>query len=103
MIQRATSPGKTAEEHEAVLIISLHSKVPWSPSYVTRTSQHAFISSQTLQDVYAAIPCVSRSFPSGAGIQQGNTSCVICIENLAYSGEAEMDATDYARQAVLVH
>lgn len=97
MQKTATGPGKVAREHEALLVISVHSKVSWGPSYVTRTSQHAFLSSQTLHDVYTAIPCVSRSFPPESGAQERNTSCVVCIEGFAYGGEVENGEADYAR------
>lgn len=85
---------KIAEEREAILVISVHSKVTWGPSYVTRTSQHAFISSQSLDDVYTAIPCILRELPSEVEIQ-GQADCVICIEDIAYSHESA-SGNDYA-------
>lgn len=85
---------KIAEEREAVFIISVHSKITWGPSYVSRTSQHAFISSQSLGDVYTAIPCISHELPSEAGIR-GQVDCAICIEDVAYSFE-NASGNDYA-------
>ncbi|KAJ3494715.1 hypothetical protein NLJ89_g10746 [Agrocybe chaxingu] len=79
-----------AGNHDAILIMSIHDRVPWGPSYVTRSSQHALLASQTLQDFCDTIPCVSNNLPMEAGMPQGNDS-VIVIESLAYGsgGHAE--------------
>lgn len=85
---------KAPEEHDAILTISIHNKVFWGPSYVSRASQHAFIASQTLNDVYSAIPCVSHELPPGMGILD-QAGCAICIEDLVY-GDGRTGGSDYA-------
>ncbi|KAF8904483.1 snRNA-activating protein of 50kDa MW C terminal-domain-containing protein [Gymnopilus junonius] len=83
-----------AGQPEAVITISIHHRIHWGPSYVTRSSQHAFLSSQTLQDIYDAIPCESKHLPPELGLPEGQTGCVICIEDFAY-GDG-VGAEDYA-------
>jgi len=74
---------------DAVVTISAYTRVPWGPSYVNRSSQHALLSSQSLQDVYQAIPCVSNNLPLEAGGLENQSSCVICIEGFAYGSGIE--------------
>ena len=69
---------------EGVAIFSVHDKVPWGPSYVTRTSQHALLCSQTLHDLYDRIPCISKQLPT-------DNQCLICIEGRAFSYRSEGD------------
>ncbi|KAJ2916769.1 hypothetical protein MD484_g3616, partial [Candolleomyces efflorescens] len=81
---------------EAVLTISMYNKVPWGPSYVSRLCQQAYLSSQSLQDIYEALPCIYRAAghsgnPSvnPAGMKPG---CAICIEKVLYC-----DTVDYSK------
>ncbi|TFK20983.1 hypothetical protein FA15DRAFT_598751 [Coprinopsis marcescibilis] len=73
-------------ERSAVLTISVYSKVPWGPSYVNRICQQAYLSWQTLRDIYDALPCIFKagtpSTESHLGVQPG---CAICIEGVLYS------------------
>lgn len=87
------------------MIATVFDKVPWSPCYVSRLSQHAFLSSQTLQDVCRAIPCTpyatgvasdSSSPVQNYGIEDDRGSgCIICIEGLAYGDGGEDDYAQY--------
>ncbi|KAF6761270.1 snRNA-activating protein of 50kDa MW C terminal-domain-containing protein [Ephemerocybe angulata] len=72
---------------EAILTISLYNRVLWGPSYATRICQHAYLASQTLQDVYEMLPCIYKANPGDnpAGMSPG---CTICIENMLYSDTA---------------
>ncbi|KAF9482137.1 hypothetical protein BDN70DRAFT_875428 [Pholiota conissans] len=98
-LKTSLSCNTAPEGNEAILIISIHSKVSWSPSYVNRTSQHAFLSSQTLYDIYSSIPCVTRGFPPDAGLQDEKFSgCVVCIEGHAYSNEVQGGGANYAKK-----
>ena len=78
---------------QAVLTVSIHNRVPWGPSYVNRSSQHVFLSSQNLQDLCATIPCISNHLPPEAGFESenltdnGESQSVICIEGLLYGNE----------------
>lgn len=75
--------------NDAIVTISTYTRVPWGPSYVNRSSQHAFLSSQCLQDIYGAIPCTSNNLPQEAGDLGDRLSCVICIEGFAYGSGIE--------------
>jgi len=75
--------------HEGVVIFSVHDRIPWGPSYVTRSSQHALLCSQTLHDLYDLIPCMSKQLPT-----DNQSRCLICIEGRAFSYYNEGE--DYA-------
>ncbi|XP_006460819.1 hypothetical protein AGABI2DRAFT_70404 [Agaricus bisporus var. bisporus H97] len=84
---------------DAIVVIAVYNKVSWNPSFVARLSQHAFLSSQTLQDVCRAIPCApyatqvsSHSSVQTYEIEDPRPSCnVICIEGEAYGEGGEDD------------
>jgi snRNA-activating protein complex subunit 3 len=87
------------DDDEAIIVITTFDKVPWSPCYVTRLSQHAFLSSQTLEDLCKAIPCApyAAQVPSsldslihGYAVEEG-PGRVVCIEGMAYGDEGEGD------------
>ncbi|CAA7261682.1 unnamed protein product [Cyclocybe aegerita] len=80
-----------AGNHDAILIMSIHDRVPWGPSYVTRSSQHVLLASQTLQDLCDTIPCVSNNLPKEVGIPEGSGS-VIVVEGRVYGSD------DYAEK-----
>lgn len=92
------------------MVISVFSKVPWSPCYVSRLSQHAFLASQTLQDICRTVPCApyavrvaSNSLVQNYGIEDNRTSrSVICIEETAYGDGQEDDYAKYDETAELV-
>ena len=75
--------------------MSIHDKVPWGPSYVSRKSQIALLGSQTLKDLHDSIPCISNSLPKEADLSDNDSGCVICIEGLAYSIQADNDYAEY--------
>jgi snRNA-activating protein complex subunit 3 len=89
-IKKATKgPSLEPGVNDVIVTISAYTRVPWGPSYVNRSSQHAFLSSQSLQDVYGAIPCTSNNLPPEAGDLGDRSSCVICIEGFAYGSGIE--------------
>ncbi|KAF8160817.1 snRNA-activating protein of 50kDa MW C terminal-domain-containing protein [Crassisporium funariophilum] len=104
-MKTSASSGPEIEMRQAVLTISIYNRVTWGPSYVSRSSQHALLSSQTLKDLYNAIPCVSNHLPPEAGSSDRTcdsadceSGCLICIEGLAYGvGEGQ---EDYAHKLV---
>jgi len=84
--------GGSGSHPDALVIISIFNKVSWGPSYVSRVCQHAYSSSQSLQDIYESLPCIfsaALNCPNPAGMKGG---CAMCIENTLYS-----DSRDYAK------
>jgi snRNA-activating protein complex subunit 3 len=79
---------------EGVVSVSVHERVPWGPSYVTRSSQHVLLCSQTLHDLYDHIPCISKQLPPDNVATGDQSKCVICIEGKAFSYHSEEE--DYA-------
>lgn len=94
----------SSQGNDAVLTISIFNRVPWGPSYVTRLCQHAFLSSQTLRDVYDALPCIYRA--SSASPSNGNPAgmkpgVTCCIENVLHSDSHETSRKVLAHFACL--
>ncbi|KAF9049958.1 snRNA-activating protein of 50kDa MW C terminal-domain-containing protein [Panaeolus papilionaceus] len=80
----------SSDPSTAVLTVSVYNRVSWGPSYVTRLSQHALLSTQTLADLYTIFPCAYKTLPN----QQLTDAdgCFICIEGVIYGdGTAEPD------------
>jgi snRNA-activating protein complex subunit 3 len=91
---------------EAIITVTVHNPLPYKQGSLARNSQHAVLSSQTLGDLYEAIPCISNEIPpetceddemvgydiKGKQPPGVSTGAVICIEGLAYGdGRSEED------------
>jgi len=84
------------ERPQAVIIFSVHVPLPWRTAMLTRSSIHAILSSQTLGDLFEAIPCESNNLPEEFLDEDGNmrykvndktkgsSGHVICIDEVAY-------------------
>ncbi|KAF8639528.1 hypothetical protein AX17_001433 [Amanita inopinata Kibby_2008] len=91
---------------QAIVTASVYRRVTWNSNLVSRISQHALLSSQTLGQLFDIIPCPSKEIPREI-IQDGdvvgyvpdepsdnNRGCVICIDGYAY-GDGQSGG-DYA-------
>lgn len=89
----------------AIIVVSVYERTRWNTGLLTRMSQHALLSSQTLGQLFDVIPCSSKETPREIirdGKDVGYTSneaatndgCVICVEGCAY-GDGHGD-NDYA-------
>ncbi|KAG7098770.1 hypothetical protein E1B28_000678 [Marasmius oreades] len=56
------TPGDVSPQ--AIIAYSVHNRLPWRLSHLTRSSQHCVVSSQTLGDLVEAIPCISNELPT---------------------------------------
>ncbi|KAK7053468.1 hypothetical protein VNI00_004094 [Paramarasmius palmivorus] len=95
---------------EAIITFSVYGKVLWRPSMVTRTSQHCILGSQTLGDLFEAIPCLSNEIPTeqieGSRVTgydntmqtRGSNGCALCIEGVVY-GDG-LNEEDYANKFI---
>lgn len=102
MVQKLTESSRAkciANDEDAIILVTIYDKIPWSPCYVARLSQHAFLSSQTLDELCKAVPCVphaghitsSQDGPVCNFVPEEDSGRVLCIEGVSY-GE-----NDYAR------
>ncbi|KAL0576283.1 hypothetical protein V5O48_005692 [Marasmius crinis-equi] len=107
---RKTTDGETslAEDSspQALITYSVYNKLPWRSSLLSRSSQHCVVSSQTLGDLFEAIPCTSNELPAekredsrvvgydANARMKGSHGAVICISGVAY-GDG-MSENDYA-------
>ncbi|KAJ6594069.1 snRNA-activating protein of 50kDa MW C terminal-domain-containing protein [Mycena capillaripes] len=95
----------SADTTRAVITVSVHDKLGWRQTHVSRSSRHVVLSSQTLGDLFEVIPCTSAEITEEI-LDDGRVTgyraddptrpgCVICIEGLAYGdGESEFDYAD---------
>ncbi|KAJ7178353.1 snRNA-activating protein of 50kDa MW C terminal-domain-containing protein [Mycena crocata] len=90
---------------QAVITVTVHNKLSWRQTHVSRSSRHVILSSQTLGDLFEMIPCISNEIPEEILDDERITGyrndvptrpgCVICIEGVAYGdGESEFDYAD---------
>ena len=93
-VQKRAPNIDSEEPCTGVVTVSIYDRLAWGQSYVTRSSQHAFLCNNTLQDVYDSIPCVSKHLSAEAPTQDRHSGCVIVLEGRAYSNRAGSE--DYA-------
>ncbi|KAJ7217885.1 snRNA-activating protein of 50kDa MW C terminal-domain-containing protein [Mycena pura] len=95
----------SVDTQQAIITLTVHNKLSWRQTHVSRSSVHAILSSHTLGDLFDMIPCTSTEITeeilnedSVAGYRDDaptRPGCVICIEGLAYGdGESEFDYAD---------
>lgn len=104
--QKYTPDGASIASPETTSVITISFQSKMQSGHLAPTCQFAFISTQTLGDVFDALPCVSNELPSeimdGWGQVTGYTTdqpqessgCAVCIGGLAY-GDG-MSEKDYA-------
>ena len=115
ILQKKSKDGVSASICSALLTVTVHNRIAWSHSYITRFSQHAILSSQTLGDLFEVIPCSFNELPQelyengrfvGYVTDQDmppspSSGCVICIEGTAYGdGSNEVDYAEYVDNEV---
>lgn len=103
----AFSQNTPIDDHQALLFITVYSRLQWGHRLVARSSQHVLLSSQTLGDLTEALPCISNEMPDEHVDEQGATTwqkstapsasgCVMCLEGILYGdGQSESDYSEY--------
>ena len=106
MAQKCSTDDISRATESAILTISVLQRVSWSHNFISRLSQHALLSSQTLGDLFETIPCPSNELPSEILNEDGrytyeggsnnapppSSGYVICINGVAYGdGMSEVD------------
>ncbi|KAF9469917.1 snRNA-activating protein of 50kDa MW C terminal-domain-containing protein [Collybia nuda] len=93
-VKNTLNPPIPATTDSSIITFSVHNKLAWGAGYAMRTSQHAILSSHTLEDLFKVIPCTSKDLGEvelgGVGQHHRANDCVICIEDVAY-GYGECD------------
>jgi snRNA-activating protein complex subunit 3 len=108
-IKKSASVDPSSPSHSALISLTVHNRLSWGHNLLSRSSQHALLASQTLGDLFEAIPCTSNEIPkeriangkvvgyetpTAENLEGGSSGCVICIEGKAY-GDG-MSERDYA-------
>ena len=92
----------------ALIFISAYSRLTWG-NHLSRSSQHVLLSSQTLGDLYEAVPCPSNEITYentvvGSTSKSEHRGCVMCVEGVLYGdGQSEDDYTEYAPCPFVAH
>ncbi|KIM91888.1 hypothetical protein PILCRDRAFT_809875 [Piloderma croceum F 1598] len=116
-IKKSVDPSSSSQfEHTsssrktALISLTVYNRLSWGHNLLSRSSQHALLASQTLGDLFEAIPCTSNEIPEERMVngeivgyetptaespETGSSGCVICIEGKAYGdGISENDYAD---------
>lgn len=109
---------ESSPHRDALVTLTVHNRVPWIHSQLTRFSQHVVLSSQTLADFVRVIPCDSSEMPNEVVDSHGNVvgytyeseeqaeetaahageGCLLLIEGVAYGdGRFGDDYAEYVR------
>ncbi|KAI0695476.1 snRNA-activating protein of 50kDa MW C terminal-domain-containing protein [Cytidiella melzeri] len=105
--QKPLAFGGVAEDSkQALLFVTVYNTLSWGHRQLSRLSQHVLLSSQSLGDLYDAIPCSCNEMPEKYVDEEGvtrwkdpefgeSTGVTICIEGVAYGdGQSEQDYSD---------
>jgi snRNA-activating protein complex subunit 3 len=98
----------------AVISLTVYNRITYLPSCLTRSSQHAVLSTQTLGDLLRVLPCASSNMPQEELDAEGDLSgynvadqtrehagCLFAIEDLIYGDRRETaDYAEYVRIAL---
>ena len=85
------------------MFVKVYDRLTWGHKLISRSSQHVFLSSHTLGDMFDSIPCPSNEMPErqadgtwSDGITKGSSGAVILLEDTAYGdGQSEHDYSEY--------
>lgn len=107
-IQKKTTSATAASpnSHEALLSVTVYNRLAWGRGYLSRASQHVVLASQSLGDLYEAIPCPSNELAEEmiddnhlTGYRKESKpsrGCLLCIDGLVYGdGQCEIDYAEY--------
>ncbi|KAG1802777.1 snRNA-activating protein of 50kDa MW C terminal-domain-containing protein [Suillus plorans] len=107
---RSTSPDAISCPN-AVISLTVYNRISHLPSFLTRSTQHAVLSTQTLGDLLRVLPCASSNMPVEKLDAEGDVSgynvtnqtgehagCLFCIEDLIYGDGRE--TADYAEKLI---
>lgn len=107
---RSASPDASSYPN-AVISLTVYNRITYLPSCLTRSSQHAVLSTQTLGDLLRVLPCASSNMPQEELDAEGDLSgynvadqtrehagCLFAIEDLIYGDRRE--TADYAEKLI---
>jgi len=106
VIKTSGSDSLDSSDVKAIITVTVYDRLSWGAGSVTRASQHALLSSQTLSDVFDLVPCP----PNGLAVESASPTppceeqlqattntddCVICINGIAYGNGSQTDYAEY--------
>ncbi|PCH43773.1 hypothetical protein WOLCODRAFT_26180 [Wolfiporia cocos MD-104 SS10] len=109
----------SSHQHEALIFITIYNKLSWNHRQLFRLSQHVLLASQTLDRLFAVIPCHWKELPqdiagnsstpieysapssNGSATREGTSGCVICIDGVLYGDGQNLD--DYSSKLLQLY
>lgn len=92
--KRLAFPYKGSGSPEALIFVTVYDRLTWGHRLLSRSSQHVFLSSHTLEDLFETIPCTSneiterREQDTSMDCQDSSTGTglgsIVCMEGTAY-------------------
>ena len=107
-----TGPTSEANPEDALVFVTVYTRVSWGQKIPTRASQHVLLASQTLGDLFEVIPCTTNELPEEVRGDSGHITgyntvlrasdmavdsgggAMMCIEDVLYGDGLSED--DYA-------
>ncbi|KAI0329438.1 hypothetical protein GY45DRAFT_1354566 [Cubamyces sp. BRFM 1775] len=104
------------KDRDALIFVTIYNRQSWGQRILSRSSQHVLLASQTLEDLFKAIPCTSDELPEEVTDNSGRVvgykadqseddmtidhaaNGMMCIEGVLYS--CGQDGHDYAEKAL---
>ena len=107
-------PAACAGDRDALVFVTVYNRLPWGQKILLRASQHVLLTSQSLGDLFRAIPCTSKETPVETRDEDGTMTgyrvrpsgdamavddyagAAVCIEDVLYGdGQNEDDYAEY--------
>lgn len=94
-----------SSDGKAIITVTLYDKLSWGAGIVTRASQHALLSSQSLGHIFDLLRCPSDGLtmnsaqPISLSEEQlqpatNTDGCAICIDDIVYGDDLQMNYAD---------
>ena len=106
-------PAACAGDGDALVFVTVYNRLSWGQKILLRSSQHVLLTSQSLGDLFRAIPCTSKETPEETRDETGTivgyktrrgdddmtvddgTGAVVCIEDALYGDGQSHDYAEY--------
>lgn len=106
VIQISGPDSLDSSDEKAIITVTLYDKLSWGAGIVTRASQHALLSSQSLGHIFDLLRCPSDGLtmnsaqPISLSEEQlqpatNTDGCAICIDDIVYGDDLQMNYAEY--------
>ena len=108
------------KDRDALIFVTIYNRQHWGQRILSRSSQHVLLASQTLEDLFMAIPCTSDELPEEVTDDSGrvvgykadqsednmtidhSAGGMMCIEGVLYNcGRGSVDYAEWVNTHIL--